>query len=130
MHTRGPRSHAQRALSEAHTLGVALGASPLADDIESVARRTRLRLTSAKETTTIAESPEHAEATPFDLTDRELEVLGLLGAGLTNREISDRLYISQHTAGVHVSHILAKLQVPNRAMAAAVAERLGLVPRD
>ncbi len=130
VHTRAPRPHAQSALSEAHTLSVALVAAPLADEIEAVARRTRLRLTSATETTSIAESPEHAEATPFDLTDRELEVLGLLGAGLTNREISSRLYISQHTAGVHVSHILAKLQVPNRAMAAAVAERLGLVAHD
>jgi DNA-binding NarL/FixJ family response regulator len=109
---------------------VALVAAPLADEIESVARRTRLRLTAAAETTSNTESPEHAETAPFDLTDRELEVLGLLGAGLTNREISSRLYISQHTAGVHVSHILAKLQVPNRAMAAAVAERLGLARSD
>jgi DNA-binding NarL/FixJ family response regulator len=48
---------------------------------------------------------------------------------MTNREISQTLFISQHTAGVHVSHILGKLGVANRAMAAAVAERLGLVPR-
>jgi DNA-binding CsgD family transcriptional regulator len=69
------------------------------------------------------------EENPFSLTERELEVLRLLGAGLTNREISQALFISQHTAGVHVSHILGKLGVANRVMAAAVAERLGLVPR-
>jgi DNA-binding NarL/FixJ family response regulator len=64
------------------------------------------------------------------LTNRELDVLRLLGAGLTNRQIADALVISQHTAGVHVSHILGKLGVPNRAMAAAVAERLGLMPNE
>ena len=51
-----------------------------------------------------------------------------MAAGLTNREIAQRLYISQKTAGVHVSHILSKLGVPNRVMAAAVAQRLGLAP--
>jgi DNA-binding CsgD family transcriptional regulator len=128
MHARGPRAQAQDALSEAFALSESLGAAPLEAQIRRVARRTRLHLTAAVQTAPMA--PEEADATPFGLTNRELEVLRLLGAGLTNREISARLYISQHTAGVHVSHILAKLQVPNRAMAAAVAERLGLVPRD
>lgn len=129
VHTRGPRAHAQNALSEALTLSESLGAAPLEAQIRRVARRTRLHLTTEAQ---VAPStpPGPADATPFDLTNRELDVLRLLAAGLTNREISARLYISQHTAGVHVSHILAKLQVPNRAMAAAVAERLGLVPRD
>jgi DNA-binding NarL/FixJ family response regulator len=129
VHTRGSRAQAQRALSEAYETSVALGAAPLTTAIRSVARRTRLSLTATAQATAAA-SPEPADAPPYDLTERELEVLRLVGAGLTNREISGRLYISQHTAGVHVSHILGKLQVPNRAMAAAVAERLGLVPRD
>jgi DNA-binding NarL/FixJ family response regulator len=129
LHTRGPRGRAQDALSEALALSETLGAAPLEAEIRRVGRRTRLQLTAAAEPTH-SKGADAADATPFDLTNRELEVLRLLGSGLTNREISARLFISQHTAGVHVSHILAKLQVPNRAMAAAVAERLGLVARD
>jgi DNA-binding NarL/FixJ family response regulator len=61
------------------------------------------------------------------LTSRELDVLGLVAEGRTNREIGERLYMSEKTASVHVSRILAKLGVANRAEAAASAERLGLV---
>ena len=71
----------------------------------------------------VAESPAS-----LDLTERELQVLSLLAAGLTNREIAEKLYISQRTAGVHVSHILSKLGVANRVMAAAAAQRLGIPP--
>ena len=59
-----------------------------------------------------------------ELTAREHEVLGLLAAGLSNAQIAERLVISEKTAGHHVSHILAKLGVRNRAEAAAVAARL------
>jgi ATP/maltotriose-dependent transcriptional regulator MalT len=58
-----------------------------------------------------------------DLTAREHEVLALLAGGLSNAEIAKRLVISEKTAGHHVSHILAKLGVRNRAEAAAVAAR-------
>ena len=62
----------------------------------------------------------------FGLSKRELEVLGLIAQGRTNREIGDRLFISQKTVSVHVSNILAKLGVSGRVEAAAVAIRLGL----
>jgi DNA-binding NarL/FixJ family response regulator len=55
------------------------------------------------------------------LTQREQEVLGLLGQGLTNPEIGRRLHMSRKTAAHHVSRILAKLGARNRAEAAAVA---------
>jgi DNA-binding NarL/FixJ family response regulator len=72
-------------------------------------------------------TPEPAEPDdPFGLTAREREVLALVSEGYTNRRIADTLFISESTAGVHVSHILAKLGVDTRTEAAAVAVRLGL----
>ena len=60
------------------------------------------------------------------LTDRELEVLALVAAGMTNRAIADELVISQKTVATHVSHILAKLGAPNRSAATAYAHEHGL----
>ena len=60
------------------------------------------------------------------LTPRQREVLALVADGRTNRQIAQALFISNKTASVHVSNILAKLGVANRGEAAAVAHRLGL----
>jgi DNA-binding CsgD family transcriptional regulator len=57
------------------------------------------------------------------LTDREAEVLVLLGEGLSNREVADRLVVSLHTVKTHVSRILAKTGAPSRGHAAALARR-------
>ena len=62
----------------------------------------------------------------FGLSGREREVLGLIAEGRTNREIGERLFISQKTVGVHVGNILSKLGVSGRVEAAAVAIRLEL----
>ncbi|HJW21360.1 MAG TPA: AAA family ATPase [Candidatus Limnocylindrales bacterium] len=64
----------------------------------------------------------------FGLSNREREVLSLIVEGRTNREIGERLFISQKTVGVHVGNILAKLGVSGRVEAAMVAVRLELVP--
>ena len=61
------------------------------------------------------------------LTAREREVLALVAAGATNREVGERLHMAEKTASVHVSRILAKLNVRSRTEAAAVAHRQGLV---
>ena len=66
------------------------------------------------------------KADTFGLSRREREVLSLISEGRTNREIGERLFISQKTVGVHVGNILAKLGVSGRVEAAAVAIRLGL----
>ena len=73
--------------------------------------------------------PARPKAAAFGLSPREREVLLLLSAGRTNREIGERLFISQKTVGVHVGNILSKLGVSGRVEAAAVAIRLGLTER-
>jgi DNA-binding NarL/FixJ family response regulator len=70
-------------------------------------------------------APEHE----LGLTPREHEVLLLVAEGRTNREIGAELFMSEKTASVHVSRILAKLEVGGRVEAAAVAHRLGLTAR-
>jgi DNA-binding CsgD family transcriptional regulator/tetratricopeptide (TPR) repeat protein len=77
-----------------------------------------LRLTGSAETTPRRDT--------FGLSGREREVLVQIARGRTNREIGERLFISQKTVGVHVGNILAKLGVSGRVEAAAVAIRLGL----
>ena len=68
------------------------------------------------------------EKEAFGLSRREREVLALIAEGRTNREIGERLFISQKTVGVHVGNILAKLGASGRVEAAMVAIRLELVP--
>lgn len=65
-----------------------------------------------------------------DLTDREFEVLRLLGEGAANRDIADRLVISEKTVKTHVSSILAKLGLADRTQAAVLAWRTGVVRPD
>jgi predicted ATPase/DNA-binding CsgD family transcriptional regulator len=67
-------------------------------------------------------------AISYGLTGREVDVLRLLGRGLTNREIGKELLISTGTAGVHVSNILRKLGVSTRVQAVSVAYQLGVEP--
>ncbi|MEU9130956.1 AAA family ATPase [Kitasatospora sp. NPDC048540] len=71
-------------------------------------------------------APAAVEA--LGLTPRERDVLRLLALGLTNRRIAEELYISPKTASVHVSNILAKLEVAGRGEAAALAHRWRLFP--
>ncbi|HEX5416881.1 MAG TPA: response regulator transcription factor [Chloroflexota bacterium] len=64
---------------------------------------------------------------PESLTDRETDILRLLGQGLTNRDIAASLQIGEKTVKTHVSNILAKLGLQSRTQAALHAVRLGLV---
>ena len=131
---KGPRSEAQKALGEAWLICGDLGAVPLRESIEGLARAARLDLPAraAEEAGPTADSARKDEARapapldPFGLTAREREVLALLAEGYTNRRIADALFISESTAGVHVSNILGKLGVSNRVEAAAIALRLSV----
>jgi DNA-binding CsgD family transcriptional regulator len=103
-----------------------IGAAWLASEIEGFALRARLRL----EREPAEAAPAAADGTdedPFGLTARERQVLALLAAGRTNREIGSELYMAEKTASVHVSRILSKLDVRSRTEAAALAHRVGLV---
>jgi DNA-binding CsgD family transcriptional regulator len=119
---RGGRSAATRPLREAARVARELGARSLLAAIESLARRGRIDVTTVDPE---MEQPR-SEAAPdvYGLTAREREVLALIADGRTNREIADALFISENTAGVHVSRILAKLNVSRRTEAAAIAIRL------
>ena len=118
----GATARAADALRHAHRLAAALDAAPLLVEIEQVSRRTRLGLDAPTPTVLAA-----ATIDQLGLTPREAEVLTLVAAGQTNRQIGECLYVSEKTASVHVSNILRKLGVSTRVDAAAVAQRLGVV---
>jgi DNA-binding CsgD family transcriptional regulator/tetratricopeptide (TPR) repeat protein len=103
------RPAAIAALAEAIAIATALGAGPLCAAIDIMARRLGIRSTGSADL----------------LTAREREVLRLVAEGHSNGRIAERLFISPKTASVHVSRIIAKLEVTNRVEAAAVAHRLG-----
>jgi DNA-binding NarL/FixJ family response regulator len=64
------------------------------------------------------------------LSAREREVLGLMGCGMTNAQIAQKLFLSPYTVKIHVSNVLRKLDVPNRTEAALFAMKRGLVPEQ
>ena len=76
-----------------------------------------------------AATPWAAEGEAGLLTEREREILALIGAGLTNREIASQLYISQSTVKTHITHLLMKLGLNNRTEAALYAVRESICPR-
>jgi DNA-binding NarL/FixJ family response regulator len=109
----------RRALDELQ----ALGAKPA---VAIVARRLRERGVRG-----LRRGPRPAtRANPAGLTAREVEVLGLVAAGLRNGEIAGRLVLSERTVGHHVGAILRKLGVSTRSQAGVEAVRLGIIAQD
>jgi len=114
--TADDRSAATEVLRDAAERASRLGAGLLHQWIVELARRAGIRLLD-----------QVSSSGAVGLTSRELEVLRLVAAGLSNREIGGELFISAKTASVHVSNILAKLGVSSRVEAAAIAHRDGLL---
>ncbi|MFI1395669.1 helix-turn-helix transcriptional regulator [Streptomyces sp. NPDC020681] len=92
-----------------------LGAEPLLEAVDALARRGRLAV------------PQPGAGGAGVLTARENDVLLLLARGRTNRQIGEELFISGKTASVHVSNILAKLGAASRTQAVSIAYREGLI---
>lgn len=116
------RPRAVDLLREAYLLADGIGAVPLTSAIERLARRARVQLAPAA-----LETGPRAAALAAGLSAREVDVLALIALGHTDREIARELFITEKTAGHHVSHILTKLAVTRRGEAAAMAHRMGLV---
>ncbi|MEU0008525.1 AAA family ATPase [Streptomyces sp. NPDC006314] len=120
------RDRAAELLRLAAAVASHLDARPLADAAARLAQRARLTLTRAPRQALAPADP----AAALGLTGRERDVLRLVAAGRTNRQIAEELFISPKTASVHVSNILSKLGVSGRGEAAAVAHRLELFPAE
>lgn len=121
------RDRATELLRLARATADHLGARPLADAVALLAQRARLTLTHTREASAL--DPVDPAAA-LGLTSRERDVLRLVAAGRSNRQIAEELFISPKTASVHVSNILAKLDVSGRGEAAALAHRLRLFPPE
>lgn len=127
----GDRDAAQREWLLAAGVAGQLRAAPLQAALTDLARRARLGTAMTRS----GHGPGHG-GQPWTgpggrgplagLTSRELEVLRLLAAGQSNKEIGAELFIATKTASVHVSNILAKLGAASRTEAAAIAHREGI----
>jgi DNA-binding CsgD family transcriptional regulator len=116
----GQRAAAEREWGLAMQAAGDLGAGPLRSALADLGRRARLGRPPASA----------APGALAGLTEREQEVLRLLAAGRSNREIAAALFIAPKTASVHVSNILGKLGAASRTEAAAIAHQAGLPPAD
>ncbi|HLJ99945.1 MAG TPA: LuxR C-terminal-related transcriptional regulator, partial [Streptosporangiaceae bacterium] len=115
----GGRDTATDRLRRAAPLTAQLGAAPLGAQIGILARRARIWL---------GDGATHGSGMEAGgLTEREIEVLRLVAAGHSNKEIAAELFISPKTASVHVSNILGKLNATTRTEAAARAHSLRLL---
>ena len=96
-----------------------------------------LKITSKKEVVVVKEVAVPATQ-PFELneerlrklsiTKRELEILELIALGMSNREIAEKLFVSENTVKTHSSHLFDKLSAKRRTQAVQIGKELGLIP--
>jgi DNA-binding NarL/FixJ family response regulator len=117
----GSKDDAVRHLKKAYRATRRLGARPIAsriaDDLEKLGASAEERRSS--------EAPERA--VQGGLTARQLEILGLIAEGLTNKEVAEKLYLSPRTVDMHVGHILERLDCRGRMEAVKKAAELGIL---
>jgi DNA-binding CsgD family transcriptional regulator len=111
---RGDREKAMSLLDESLSISTELGMRPLVERVAALQERA-------------ASQPAKTPAYPDGLTQREVEVLQLIAAGKTDREIAEELFISARTVGYHVGNILNKTTSSNRTEAATYAAQQGLL---
>ena len=97
-----------------------------------------LKLTSKQETIVVKEVPAPVATGPFlphekklddlGITRRELEILELIAQGLSNREIAEKLFVSENTVKTHSSRVFGKLGAKRRTQAVQLGKELGLLP--
>jgi len=96
-----------------------------------------LKLTKHKETIVIREVPVSGSGTfvlnetrrrELGVTARELEILELMAQGLSNREIAEKLFVSENTVKTHASRLFDKLNAKRRTEAAQLGKKYGLIP--
>ena len=97
-----------------------------------------LKFTKKKEILVVKEVPVPTAAQPFSLneqrlkdlgiTRRELEILELIAQGLSNREIADKLFVSESTVKTHSSRLFDKLSARRRTQAVQIGKEMGLIP--
>jgi DNA-binding CsgD family transcriptional regulator len=97
-----------------------------------------LKLTGKKEVVVVKEVPAPFVAQPFALnearlkdlgiTKRELEILELIARGMSNREIAEKLFVSENTVKTHSSRLFDKLSAKRRTQAVQIAKEMGLIP--
>lgn len=109
------------ALLRAEAAARALRAEPLLAEIRDLATRARVSLDPGPDAPADPSPP--ASGPLAELTPRELEVLTVMATGLTNRQIAERLFISEKTVGVHLTRSFAKLGVHSRMQAGALLRR-------
>ena len=113
------KNEGRERLSVAHSVLSRLNAKPDMEACEAGAKQFGLRPRQRR--------PTSSNRTPGALTRREREVLSLIVTGMTNRQIAQRLTISEKTAEGHVGNILAKLSCSSRIKAAELARATGLL---
>ena len=72
--------------------------------------------------------PDQRKREELGITRRELEVLELIAQGMSNREIAEKLFVSENTVKTHSSHVFDKLQAKRRTQAVQLGKEMGLLP--
>jgi DNA-binding CsgD family transcriptional regulator len=94
-----------------------------------------LKLTRTKEVVVVVREdarpfvPDRARLDALGITPREHEILTLIAAGLSNREIAEKLFVSENTVKTHSSRLFTKLDARRRTQAVQIAKEAGLIAR-